>query len=438
MTLPSAELVDATAAELVELVPPGKAFEYEAGKAYGGVFAAFAEEFAKVKARAEDLLRESDPRLTLELLDAWERAYGLPSACTGPLSTVEERRAAIVAKIVGRAGPSRQALVELAATLGYTIRIVEHRPFLVGSSRIGDPLTNHEKPFLVGLSRIGDRLAHFDEWAFTVDVVAPLTTVRPFLVGSSVIGERLAVWQNTLLECTLRLVAPAHIRLRFIYEVNVAPPVLAVPATVLSPLLVTYFDFEAFDLLNANLVTLTQEFDETGGRWQLAAGSTAAVELPSAFVTSELVRNGGLLAWHFSGTYINTTGATVDVILELFRDAQLTPFASFPMVGLGHVVSGSGQFWIDVAMSIRNTGQARMHYRAIFNPGVVADGTAGSGQQTPTIREDINRIWGTLDFSADQRLVPKLRKAAASNATLAVLEATCVAPVIRSGAGAEG
>jgi uncharacterized protein YmfQ (DUF2313 family) len=83
--------------------------------------------------RIADLLeRESDPRITTEMLDWWERAWGLPDPCyTGP-STIGERQKALMMRMTLMGGQSREFFIAMAAYIGYTIAISEYNPFIVG------------------------------------------------------------------------------------------------------------------------------------------------------------------------------------------------------------------------------------------------------------------------------------------------------------------
>ncbi len=168
---------------LVQLLPPGRVYPRGAEGAFRDTLAALAEEFARIDARADDLVNEADPRTTVELIDDWERALGLPDECTGPLETLEQRRQAIVAKLTDEGGTSRAYYIALAASLGYTITITEFRPFTC------------ETPIDRGI---------YDESArFTWMVNAPATTVREATCESPC-GDPLRSWGNQLLECSIR------------------------------------------------------------------------------------------------------------------------------------------------------------------------------------------------------------------------------------------
>lgn len=62
-------------------LPVGAAWPRAADATLTQLLAALAGEFARADARSENLVDESDPRGTVELLIDWERAYGLPAPC---------------------------------------------------------------------------------------------------------------------------------------------------------------------------------------------------------------------------------------------------------------------------------------------------------------------------------------------------------------------
>ncbi len=179
-------------AHLLALRPPGPAWAPEDDH-----LGAAAEECARVHNRAVALVDEADPRTTTELLTDWERVAGLPDACTGPLPTLSQRRAALVARLTSIGGQSRAYFIGLAASLGYTVTITEYRPYTVDSP-VDDPLCS-------------------EEWAFVWQVNAPLDTVRYRSVESGV-DEPFSTWGNQLLECVIRRFAPAHTLVLFAYS----------------------------------------------------------------------------------------------------------------------------------------------------------------------------------------------------------------------------
>lgn len=106
--------------QLLGLLPRGPAWPREPGTVLYLQLENFAEELARINVRIIDMLNEADPRTTYELLADWERVAGLPDPCvTADNLTVEQRLAALVAKITMRGGQSRQYFIDLAASLGY-------------------------------------------------------------------------------------------------------------------------------------------------------------------------------------------------------------------------------------------------------------------------------------------------------------------------------
>ena len=92
-----------------------------------------------VDGRAADLLeRESDPRLTIELLPDWERNWGLPDPCYTAPQTIDERQLALVMRMTMQGAQSREFFIEVAAMIGYSITISEYRVWVVGLDRCGD------------------------------------------------------------------------------------------------------------------------------------------------------------------------------------------------------------------------------------------------------------------------------------------------------------
>jgi len=98
----------------IALLPPGRAFCDEPEGDVSRLLEAISVEYARVDDLAESLLRNQDPAKADDLLRDWETALGLPSA-----GTLDERRGACVARLVGRRRHDRDAFSELAERLGY-------------------------------------------------------------------------------------------------------------------------------------------------------------------------------------------------------------------------------------------------------------------------------------------------------------------------------
>jgi uncharacterized phage protein gp47/JayE/uncharacterized protein YmfQ (DUF2313 family) len=189
--------VNAYARQLALLLPPGSAWRLEADTVLSRLLLGMAEEFARIDDRAVVLVDEWDPRTTSEMLGDWERVYGLPDPCLGPDPTVSQRRASLLAKVVGIGGQSIAYFVGLAAALGFTVTVTEFRPFDV-TSDVDAPLCG-------------------DEWAYAWQVNAPLNTVTD-IGADDTVADPLAWWGNAVLECVLLEQKPAHTILLFAYS----------------------------------------------------------------------------------------------------------------------------------------------------------------------------------------------------------------------------
>jgi uncharacterized protein YmfQ (DUF2313 family) len=422
----------------LNLLPQGAAWNRERASVMAQLFGAVAAEYAAIDTRVEDLIRELDPRSTLELLDAWERALGLPDECSGQLTTIAERRAAVLARLVPFGGQSPGYFISLADTLGYSVAIQQHVPFLAGMARAGDRLTNNQSTFLAGVGRAGDRISNLEEWLWTVDVIAPLQSVRSFRAGHAVAGERLAVWQNALLECTLSHVAPAHVLMRFLYvdtrqverlSVGIsAPPIVGI---YLSPILPMTALLASTTILYTNAVA-TVGLDE----YNLPAGIAGPMRLPSAFFTSEQLRGGGLMCWFISGAFANNTGAPITVLIKFFSSANAgTPFftAAIEAIPFSTGGVGIGQFEFSARMHVRDSNLAQFGWDTIWNPVTAPAGTLAGGQD-PSFRDgDVGKNWIAVGFNADREVWVTIEKAAADNSIVNTHVIQCVGLVIRDG-----
>ena len=188
-----------------------------------GLLEGIGAEYAASEQRGLDLLDEVDPRETVELLAEWERAYGLPDPCLGGIEqTAEERRQALLTRIVEKGGQSVAFLLALARRFGFVVTITEYHDradqgrFMAGPSS-GDPWANGSR------SRAGDRLMSSTAWLHTFSVEAPLETVREFRAGEGQAGDPLRWWGNEILECVIDRAKPAHTRALYLYLWDMLP-----------------------------------------------------------------------------------------------------------------------------------------------------------------------------------------------------------------------
>lgn len=126
-------------APFLALLPQGIAWPREPESTLYKVVRGLAGIWGFVDSRAADLLeREADPRATVEILDWWERAWGLPDPCFPKATTIAERQKMLVLYMTWLGGQSRAYFTELMKWLGFTIEIKEWAPFMAGVSHVGD------------------------------------------------------------------------------------------------------------------------------------------------------------------------------------------------------------------------------------------------------------------------------------------------------------
>lgn len=183
-----------------DLLPQGKAWSRESGTVLSQLIEGMGLEFSRVESRGLFLTTDVDPYRTTELLDSWENLLGLPDDCATGTQTLVQRQNAIIAQLSLLGGQSAQFLIDVAFKLGFVITITEYRPFEVGRSRVGDPLTNGEWVF-----------------HFTVNGVADASLA--FIVGRSRVGEPLGSFGTGVLECTIDRLKPANTTVNFVYGV---------------------------------------------------------------------------------------------------------------------------------------------------------------------------------------------------------------------------
>jgi uncharacterized protein YmfQ (DUF2313 family) len=132
------------------------------------------------------------------MLPEWEATLGLPDPCAGEAPTIALRQAQVAARFIAGGGQSIAFFVGFAKTLGYDITITQFAP-----SRFGRPFGS---PF-GGVA-----------WAFAWQVNAPQFTVATFNFGTGNFGDPFASWGNTVLQCELQRLSPAHTIITFNYD----------------------------------------------------------------------------------------------------------------------------------------------------------------------------------------------------------------------------
>ena len=186
---------------LRSLLPLGKAWNREEGSRTTTFLKAISKEFGRIEDRTLELVEEFDPRTAVKSLEDWERVLDLPDRCIeDPDSlTIEQRRNAILQKLTARGGQSLAYYEFVASQAGFNIDASNYAPFRASRSSAGDPLTN-------------------DLWLFWWNVNAP-STATYFSAGSGRAGDPLVVYGESVLECLIRKLKPAHTEVLFTYDV---------------------------------------------------------------------------------------------------------------------------------------------------------------------------------------------------------------------------
>jgi uncharacterized protein YmfQ (DUF2313 family) len=191
-----------------------------------------------VDARAADLLeRESDPRMTAEMLPDWERNWGLPDPCYAEPLTVNDRRIALVQRMTIQGAQSRQFFIDVAKQIGYSITITEYRPFMVGIDRVGDNrvigtgITMYDQFGHIILNPAGTpvQAGQYSEYPYMLGVPenrfywtvhVGQVSLKWFRCASGQTGvdPHLRIGIATDLECLLNRWKPAHTQIIFDYS----------------------------------------------------------------------------------------------------------------------------------------------------------------------------------------------------------------------------
>lgn len=179
-------------------LPRGRAWPRDPNSVQTQTLAALALTFQRLTGRAANLLIDSFPETTIELLPEWEETLGLPDPCAGVSPTIALRQAQVIARFTSGGGQSIAYFIAFAKALGYDITITQFAPFTFG------------RPF--GMPFGGE------EWAFVWQVNAPQFTVEFFKFGSDAFGEAFSTFGNTVLQCELQRLAPAHTTVIFNYS----------------------------------------------------------------------------------------------------------------------------------------------------------------------------------------------------------------------------
>ncbi len=137
------------------LLPKGKAWTRSTTSYSHQVIEALSKEFVRLEERIDDLLRESDPRVAVELLSEYEEEYEI----TEPSVLISQRQADVYAKMISLGGSYKEYFERIALALGHDIEIEEYSPFWSGIGVAGGPCGSQLNLFFwtVLVNSLGDR-----------------------------------------------------------------------------------------------------------------------------------------------------------------------------------------------------------------------------------------------------------------------------------------
>lgn len=176
---------------LQNLMPQGLAWPTRPDSVMAQVMGCLTPAFARHTGRNNALLVDAFPPTAVELLPEWEASLGLPDPCAGPAPNLQLRQRQVLARFAGAGGQSIPYIISYALFLGYTMTVSEFTPFHVGQQTMGQPLGTQD-------------------WSFFWTANAPPNTITFFRAGQSAADEPLESWGNSVLECELEMIKPAH------------------------------------------------------------------------------------------------------------------------------------------------------------------------------------------------------------------------------------
>lgn len=188
---------------LKKLLPPGVAFPRgDATSFVALLLECWAIELSRADARIDALIRENDPRISVECFSDWLEEWGLPDVCTGLLANMTDTtlRQLLLFKVTTVGGQNRQFFADLAARFGYRIQIDEYRHHTV-DSQVMDGLWSSD-------------VEHY--WKCNILTGAENATAQLHNT-LGVVSEPLAWWGDQLIECLIEKYKPAQSEVLFGY-----------------------------------------------------------------------------------------------------------------------------------------------------------------------------------------------------------------------------
>lgn len=185
---------------LLQLLPQGVAWNKDEGSTLSNLAAGQAAELARAEEFLLNVLTEINPYTTTQLIDEWAEIVLNTDGCNLELTTQDEKKAAVIAKLRSTGGSDKIYFQEVAKAAGFLTSI-----------------SDGFEQFRAGSSRVGDRVL-VDGFELTIEVRSPTNTVRYFRADAGRAGDPLTYFGNALLECLLNDIKPLHAEMFFRYQ----------------------------------------------------------------------------------------------------------------------------------------------------------------------------------------------------------------------------
>lgn len=184
---------------LLQLQPQGLSWNKDEGSNLNNLAAGEAVEFTRLEEFAYYVLRQLNPLTSTDLIEEWAKIALRDDDCINNLTTIAEKKAAVLAKLVSLGGSDKLYFQNVAKAAGFLVSV-----------------SDGFEQFRAADSRTGDRVLA-DGFAFTWSVRSPTTTLRYFRAAEGRVGDPLVYFGNALLECILKDIKPAHTTIIFSY-----------------------------------------------------------------------------------------------------------------------------------------------------------------------------------------------------------------------------
>lgn len=188
---------------LIQLLPPGKAFDVVPGSNLDNLLQGLMKEKALIDQSAVESVSESIPSQTTTMLPDWNNELGLPDDCAPSDQTTAQQQAALVQKITENQVITLAFLEEAALLLGFTVTAIKRHERRYGSTTC------------YGANIFGTTYGDYT-WNYVIEIHGATTTVQQKKFGNA-FNTPYASWGNSLLECVLAKLIGAGV-MRFIYS----------------------------------------------------------------------------------------------------------------------------------------------------------------------------------------------------------------------------